>query len=98
MTDIHDTEDGYYWRHLSGEDLLAAVAAQIEPESDGQPVDGDYVRAVILDAVHTVTEDTMDRAVDMAHCNKVDECRAKAVFLAWLAWNIDHEMLPEALR
>lgn len=96
--DIHDMGDDQHWRGITADQLLAAVAEQIEPQRDGQKVDDDYARAVMVDAIRIVTEDTMDRAGDMARCNKVDECRAKAVFLAWLAWNLDHELLPEALR
>lgn len=56
------------------------------------------VEAVAKAIDRTVVEDVMDRAQDMSGCGKPDECRAVAVFLAWLSWNLDHELLPEELR
>jgi hypothetical protein len=97
-TDMHDFGDREHWRGVTADQLLAEVAAQIEPQRDGERVDDDYARSVIADAIATIVEDTMDRAEDMARCNKVDECRAKAVFLAWLAWNLDHDLMPEGVR
>lgn len=96
--DIHDTSDGEHWRSLTVDQLLAAVAEQVEPNRDGSLVDADYARSIIGSAIETVIEDTTDRADDMAHCGKADECRAQSVVLTWLAWNLDHEMLPEGLR
>jgi frataxin-like iron-binding protein CyaY len=95
---MHDFGDREHWRGLTIDQLLIEVAEQIEPQQDGSRVDDDYARSVALDALATVIEDTIDRAEDMAHCAKVDECRAKAVFLAWLAWNLDHELMPEGVR
>jgi len=97
LPDIYDTTEADHWRSLTVDQLLADMAAQVWPDSNGEAVDGDYVSSIADDVLQTVYEDVMDRAVDQMQCGKVDECRAKAVFLAWLAWNLDVRLSPATL-
>ena len=97
LPDIHDTTDADYWRGLTVDQLLADIAAQLQPDTHGGPVDDDYATAIAEDALRTISDGIMDRAIDQAECGKADECRAKAVFLTWLAWNIDDRLSPAVL-
>lgn len=87
--DLPDLTDWNYWRKLTVGELAEIVAEQMPGRNDEAAVE-DLVR----EAVTVVVDDISDRAADQANCGKVDDCRAKAVVLAWLAWNIDAKLLP----
>lgn len=97
MSDLHDLSDDTYWRSLTPRQVLDLVAAQID-DSYRDAVDGyEEYRETPMEAIRQILKtagmDIQDRAVDMGWCNKVDECRGKAAFLAWLAWHLDDGFL-----
>jgi hypothetical protein len=87
--DLPDLTDGNYWRALSIGELAEIIAEQMPGRNDEAAVE-----ELVREAVSTVVDDISDRASDQAWCGKADDCRAKSVVLAWLAWNIDAKLLP----
>lgn len=65
--------------------VRAQVAEQLAETYAGTDYPVPDVDSVIAQALEVVASDTMERAEDQGHCNKVDECAAKAVALRNLA-------------
>jgi hypothetical protein len=98
----HET-DGDAWRAITGEQLLELMGDALGPHRYGRPHPDDVGQALRQQEVERLSVRLYDAACGHLQASTTDterdrEDRALGIFRAWLAWHLDHDLIPQELR